>query len=89
MSRATPGLSVATDAKSYHSGATVKVTAHLGTTYNSRVVTLYAQPAGASRTQLKSGKVDAYGNLVAYYRISRTPSSARPSRATTAMRRAR
>ncbi|MGW5659998.1 hypothetical protein ACWEWG_07835 [Streptomyces sp. NPDC003758] len=71
VSRATPGLSVATDAKSYHSGATVKVTAHLGTTYNSRVVTLYAQPAGASRTQLKSGKVDAYGNLVAYYRISR------------------
>ncbi|MFF4208703.1 YncE family protein [Streptomyces sp. NPDC001796] len=71
VSRATPGLSVATDAKSYHSGATVKVTAHLGTTYNSRVVTLYAQPAGASRTQLKSGKVDAQGNLVAYYRISR------------------
>ncbi|MFJ8360451.1 hypothetical protein [Streptomyces sp. NPDC093984] len=71
VSRATPSLSVATDAKSYHSGATVKVTAHLGTTYNSRVVTLYAQPAGASRTQLKSGRVDAYGNLVAYYRIGR------------------
>ncbi|WP_316749781.1 hypothetical protein [Streptomyces herbicida] len=71
VSRATPSLSVATDAKSYHSGATVKVTAHLGTTYNSRLVTLYDQPAGASRTQLKSGKVDAQGNLVAYYKATR------------------
>ncbi|MEV6050377.1 hypothetical protein [Streptomyces sp. NPDC052107] len=71
VSRATPTLSVATDAKSYHSGATAKVTAHLGTTYNSRSVTLYVQPAGKPRTQLKSGKVDAQGNLVAYYKITR------------------
>lgn len=71
VSRATPTLSVATDVKSYHSGATVKVTAHLGTTYNSRSVTLYAQPAGASRTRLKSGKADAHGNLVASYKITR------------------
>ncbi|MFC3573621.1 hypothetical protein ACFOZ0_10135 [Streptomyces yaanensis] len=71
VSRTTPSLSVTTDAKSYHSGAAVKVTAHLGTTYNSRLVTLYAQPAGTSRTQLKSGKVDAHGNLVAYYKITR------------------
>lgn len=71
VSRATPTLSVATDAKSYHANATVKVTAHLGTTYNSRSVTLYAQPAGRSRTQLKSGKVDAHGNLVASYKITR------------------
>ena len=71
VSRATPSLSAATDAKSYHSGATVKVTAHLGTTYNSRLVTLYDQPAGKSRTQLKTGKVDAQGNLVAYYKITR------------------
>ncbi|MFF5431479.1 hypothetical protein ACFY5K_15500 [Streptomyces griseofuscus] len=71
VSRAVPALSVATDTKSYHSGATVKVTAHLGTTYNSRSVTLYAQPAGTSRTRLKSGKVDAHGNLVASYKITR------------------
>ncbi|MFJ8779440.1 YncE family protein [Streptomyces sp. NPDC102476] len=71
VSRATPGLSVTTDAKSYRSGATVKITAHLGTTYNSRLVTLYAQPAGKSRTVLKSGKVDAHGNLVASYKITR------------------
>ncbi|MET7692809.1 hypothetical protein ABZT06_33405 [Streptomyces sp. NPDC005483] len=71
VSRATPSLRVATDAKSYRSGATVKVTAHLGTTYNSRLVTLYDQPAGKSRTQLKTGKVDAQGNLVAYYKITR------------------
>jgi hypothetical protein len=71
VSRATPNLSVATDAKSYHSGATAKVTAHLGTTYNSRSVTLYEQTAGKSRTQLKSGKVDAHGNLVASYKVTR------------------
>lgn len=71
VSRATPGLTVATDAKSYHSGATVKVTAHLGTTYNSRSVTLYDQPAGMPRTQLKSGRADAHGNLVAYYKVTR------------------
>ncbi|MER7838470.1 hypothetical protein ABTY98_21920 [Streptomyces sp. NPDC096040] len=71
VSRATPTLNVTTDAKSYHSGATVKVTAHLGTTYNSRSVTLYDQPAGKSRTLLKSAKADAHGNLVASYKITR------------------
>jgi hypothetical protein len=71
VSRATPALTVTTDAKSYRSGATVKVTAHLGTTYNSRTVTLYDQPAGKPRTQLKSGKADAHGNLVASYKITR------------------
>ncbi|WP_339130559.1 hypothetical protein WJM95_16920 [Streptomyces sp. f51] len=70
VSRATPALTVATDAKSYHSGATVKVTAHLGTTYTSRSVTLYDQLAGGSRTQLKTGRVDAHGNLVASFKIS-------------------
>ncbi|QIY96552.1 hypothetical protein HEP87_24230 [Streptomyces sp. S1D4-11] len=71
VSRATPSVSLTTDAKLYHSGATAKVTAHLGTTYNSRLVTLYDQPAGKPRTQLKSGKVDAHGNLVAYYKVTR------------------
>jgi hypothetical protein len=71
VSRATPSVSLTTDAKSYHSGATVKVTVHLGTTYNSRLVTLYDQPAGKPRTQLGSGKVDAHGNLVAYYKVTR------------------
>ncbi|MFF2512959.1 hypothetical protein [Streptomyces sp. NPDC058086] len=71
LSRATPSVSLTTDAKSYHSGATVKVTAHLGPTNNSRLVTLYDQPAGKPRTQLKSGKVDAHGNLVAYYEVTR------------------
>ncbi|MFD7873723.1 hypothetical protein ACFV5G_06270 [Streptomyces sp. NPDC059766] len=69
--RATTGLGVTTDAKSYHSGATVKVTAHLGTTYNSRTVTLYDQPAGKPRAALRTGKVDAHGNLVAYLKVSR------------------
>jgi hypothetical protein len=71
VSRATPSLSVTTDKKSYGPGATAKVTAHLGTTYNSRVVTLYVQPVGKSRTQLASGKVDAHGNLVAHSKVTR------------------
>lgn len=71
VSRAIPALTVATDAKSYRSGATVKVTAHLGTTYNSRSLTLYAQPAGKPRTVLKTGGADAHGNLVASYKITR------------------
>ncbi|MGW3288864.1 YncE family protein [Streptomyces sp. NPDC001002] len=71
VSRSTPALKVTTGAKTYHSGATVKVTAHLGTTYNSRVVTLSAQPAGKPRTVLKSGKVDAHGNLAASYKVTR------------------
>ncbi|MFD8419816.1 hypothetical protein [Streptomyces sp. NPDC059668] len=71
VSRTIPSLSLTTDAKSYHSGATVKLTAHLGTTYDSRVVTLYDQPAGKPRTQLKSGRVDAHGNLVTTYKVTR------------------
>lgn len=71
VSRATSALSVTTDAGAYRSGATAKVTAHLGTTYNSRTVTLYAQPAGESRTQLRTGRVDASGNLVATAKMTR------------------
>ncbi|MFB7242353.1 hypothetical protein ACFCYX_07765 [Streptomyces populi] len=71
VSRTTPGLSVTTDAKTYRSGATVKVTAHLGTTYDSRSVTLYGMPAGGTRVRLRSGEVDAHGNLVASYKVSR------------------
>jgi hypothetical protein len=71
VSRATPALSVTTNAGAYRSGATAKVTAHLGTTYNSRTVTLYSQPAGKSRTQLKTGRVDSSGNLVATVKVSR------------------
>ncbi|MGW4882895.1 hypothetical protein ACWEPI_40840 [Streptomyces sp. NPDC004262] len=71
VSRATPALTVTANAKSYRSGTTAKVTAHLGTTYDSRTVTLYAQPAGASRTPLRSGKVDAHGKLTASYKITR------------------
>jgi hypothetical protein len=71
VSRAAPALTVTTDAASYHSGAAVKVTAHLGTTYNSRTVSVYAQPVGKARTLLRSGKADAHGNLAVSYKISR------------------
>ncbi|MFG2778289.1 hypothetical protein ACGFY7_10625 [Streptomyces prunicolor] len=71
VSRATSALSVTTDAGAYRSGATAKVTAHLGTTYNSRTVTLYAQSAGKSRVQLKTGRVDSSGKLVATAKLTR------------------
>ncbi|MEV6762279.1 hypothetical protein AB0N16_16915 [Streptomyces sp. NPDC051105] len=71
VSRAAPALTVTTDAKSYRSGATVKVTAHLGNTYNSRTVTLYDQPAGKPRAQLRSGRADAHGNLVTSFKVTR------------------
>lgn len=71
VSRAAPAVTVATNAASYHSGSTVKVTAHLGTTYNSRTVAIYATPVGKARTLVRSGKVDSHGNLSGSYKISR------------------
>jgi hypothetical protein len=43
--------------------ARVTVTAHLGPTSDSRVVSIYAQPAGGSRRLLKAGPVNSTGNL--------------------------
>ena len=38
------------------SGTTVQVTAHLGKTYSSRVVSIYAQPAGGAKKLVKRGQ---------------------------------
>jgi hypothetical protein len=58
VSRAAASLSVTTNASSYASGSTATVTAHLGTTYNGRTVTIYAQPYGGNKTPVKTGTVD-------------------------------
>ncbi|MEU2552828.1 hypothetical protein ABZ589_14290 [Streptomyces sp. NPDC013313] len=71
VSRARTALTVSTGASTYAYGATATVTAHLGTTYNGRTVSLYAQPGGGARTLLKTGTVDGKGNLSATYRLSR------------------
>lgn len=71
MSRAATAVSVTTNASSYAYGATATVTAHLGTTYNSRTVSVYATPYGGTKTLVKTGTVDAEGNLTATYKLAR------------------
>ena len=47
---------------------TVSVTAHLGTTYTNRTMSIYAQPdGGGTATLLKTATVDASGNLTVSY----------------------
>lgn len=71
VSRAATSLTVATDHGTYKYGQTAKVTAHLGTTYNSRTVSIYAQPYSGSKVLVKSAKVDSHGNLTASYKLTR------------------
>ncbi len=66
-----PQLTLNTGASKFTYGATVHVTAHLGTTDTNRTVSIYAQPAGSkSKTLLKTGKVDAGGNLTVNYKAA-------------------
>ncbi|MFF7970644.1 hypothetical protein [Streptomyces sp. NPDC007905] len=71
VSRATTALSVTTNASSYAYGATATATAHLGTTYNGRTVSIYATPVGGKKTLVKTGTVDSKGNLSATYKLTR------------------
>ncbi|QNP71290.1 hypothetical protein IAG44_18850 [Streptomyces roseirectus] len=71
VSRAATSLTVAANAATYAYGAKATVTAHLGTTYDGRTVALYATPAGGKKTLVKSGTVDAKGNLTATYALTR------------------
>lgn len=70
VSRTATAVSVATDKNSYAYGATATVTAHLGTTYNSRTVSIYAQPFGGKKTLVKTAAVDSGGNLKATYKLT-------------------
>ncbi|MFC1410215.1 hypothetical protein ACEZCY_13190 [Streptacidiphilus sp. N1-12] len=71
VSRVSTALTVSTNASAYAYSATAKVTAHLGTSYNSRVVSIYAQPYGGMKTLVKTGTVDSHGNLAVSYKVSR------------------
>ncbi|WP_405727414.1 hypothetical protein OG607_24635 [Streptomyces sp. NBC_01537] len=71
VSRAATALKVSANAKTYAYHAQATVTAHLGTTYNSHTVAVYAQRSGSGKkTLIKSGKVDAHGNLVVHYKLT-------------------
>lgn len=74
VSRVIPSISITTNARTYAYGAKATVTAHLGTTYNSRTVSIYAVPYASSKRTLKTGTVDSHGNLTivvpVYWRLS-------------------
>jgi hypothetical protein len=70
VSRAATTVSVATNASTYTYGATATVTAHLGATYNSRTLSIWATPAGGRKTLVTSAAVDSGGNLKATYKLT-------------------
>jgi hypothetical protein len=56
-------LSIGTDHPSYQYGQLARVTAHLGTTYTERHVTIYAQRVGGTKKPIAYGVVDKDGKL--------------------------
>ncbi|WP_043667017.1 YncE family protein [Streptomyces xylophagus] len=70
VSRAATTVSVTSNVSTYTYGATATVTAHLGTTYNSRTVSIWATPAGGRKTLVKTAAVDSKGNLRATYKVT-------------------
>ncbi|MFF7051031.1 hypothetical protein ACFY94_21980 [Streptomyces griseorubiginosus] len=71
VSRNAAAVSITTDAPSYAYGATARITAHLGTTYNGRTLAIYAQPYGGRKTLIETGTVDSHGNLATTYKPTR------------------
>jgi hypothetical protein len=56
-------LSIGTDHSIYYYGQLAQVTAHLGTTYTERHVTIYAQRVGGTKKPIAYGVVDRDGKL--------------------------
>jgi hypothetical protein len=71
VSRAAASVTITTDHATYDYGQSAKITAHLGTTYNSRTVAIYAKPFGGTSVLVKSGTVDSHGNLTGSYKLTR------------------
>ncbi|MFF7759794.1 Ig-like domain-containing protein [Streptomyces griseorubiginosus] len=71
VSRNAAAVSITTDAPSYTYGATARITAHLGTTYNGRTLAIYAQPYGGRKALIETGTVDSHGNLATTYKLTR------------------
>src|SRR5262245_2135557 len=62
-------LTLTTGSSKFTYGATVHVTAHIGSTHTNRTVSIYAQPSGSkSKTLLKTAKVNSSGNLTVDYK---------------------
>lgn len=65
-----PSLAITTGSGPYAYGARPTIVAHLGTT-KVRSLSIYAQPLGGSKVRIKTGTVDANGNLSVPYTITR------------------
>ncbi|MDH6517785.1 hypothetical protein M2164_004279 [Streptomyces sp. SAI-208] len=73
VSLASTSLSLNNNGKLYNYGTDVKFTAHLGTTYKNRSVSIYADPFGSDRGKklIKTGTVNADGNISAWVDMTR------------------
>jgi hypothetical protein len=66
--KASPALTLAAGSPTASYDSTIHLTAHLGSTYSNRTVSIYAQPAGATaRKLLKTATVNSSGNLAISY----------------------
>ncbi|ELP69856.1 hypothetical protein PV735_06455 [Streptomyces turgidiscabies] len=70
VSRVATTVSVATNTSTYTYGATATVTAHLGATYDSRTVSIWATPSGGTKTLVRAAAVDSAGNLRTTYKLT-------------------
>jgi hypothetical protein len=64
-------LTLNPDKSTYSYGGNELVTAHLGATHDSRRVDIFATPYNGSRQLIKSGNVNASGNLAVHYSVTR------------------
>ena len=73
VTKTTAALTLDNNGKVYAYNTQVKFTAHLGTTYKNRTVEIYADPYGGDKPNklIKSGTVDASGNLSASVYLTR------------------
>ncbi|MGX1368711.1 hypothetical protein RKD19_004070 [Streptomyces canus] len=73
VSRAATSLSLNNNGKLYNYGTDVKFTAHLGTTYKNRSVSIYADPFGGDKPKklIRTGNVNADGNISAVVDMTR------------------
>ncbi|WP_055490759.1 YncE family protein [Streptomyces sp. TP-A0356] len=59
------------DGRTVTRGTNTTLRAKLGRTWRDRTVSVYAQPAGGTRTLVRAGTVDRDGNLVITYKVTR------------------
>ncbi|MFE0627348.1 Ig-like domain repeat protein, partial [Streptomyces sp. NPDC058864] len=71
VSRVATSVGIKTNHSTYSYGSTATVTAHLGKTGKSRVISIYAKTADGTKKLVKTGTVNSYGDLKVTYKLSR------------------